>query len=64
MERVEPIEPLAPLLAEVSLEEFAFRYPEAAYPLVEYLSEEVQGADCQVRMAWEQLPGGFPIGRA
>ena len=64
MERVEPIEPLTPFLAEVSLEEFACRYPEAAYPLVEFLSEEVQAAYGQLRMLWEQIPGGFPIGRA
>jgi len=64
MERSEQVEARAPLMAHSNLEEFVFRHPEAAYLLVEYLSEEVQGADCQVRMAWEQLPGGFPIGRA
>jgi hypothetical protein len=64
MEQVEPIEELTPLLAQGSLEEFAFRFPEAAYLLVEYLSEEVQAADGQLRMIWEQIPAGFPIGRA
>jgi hypothetical protein len=64
MEGFELNEALSPILARVSLEQFALRYPEAAYTLVEYLSEEVQAADGQLRMVWEEIPAGFPIGRA
>jgi hypothetical protein len=64
MERFESIGERVPPLARVNFEEFAFRYPDAVYLLVEYLSEEVQAADGELRMVWEEIPAGFPIGQA
>jgi hypothetical protein len=64
MESFEPLGEFAPLLARMNLEQIAQGYPEAAYVLVQYLSEEVQAADGKLRMIWEQVPAGFAIGRA
>jgi hypothetical protein len=48
----------------MSFQEFVASRPEAAFALVQFLSEEVQAADGCLRMVWERIPAGFPIGRA
>jgi hypothetical protein len=53
-----------PQVRSVSFQEFIASRPEAAFLLVQFLSEEVQAADDRLRMVWDQIPAGFQVGCA
>jgi len=64
MESVDYSNRFAPWVGSMGFAELVASRPEAAFLLVQLLSEEVQAADGQLRMVWEEIPAGFPIGDA
>ena len=68
MESVDYSNRFAPWVGSMGFAELVASRPEAAFLLVQFLSEEVQAADVtadgQLRMVWEEIPAGFPIGDA
>ncbi|PYV17228.1 MAG: hypothetical protein DMG21_08965 [Acidobacteria bacterium] len=64
MESVDYSNRFAPWVGSMGFAELVASRPEAAFLLVQFLSEEVQAADGQLRMVWEEIPAGFPIGDA
>ena len=62
MESVDYSNRFAPWVGSMGFAELVASRPEAAFLLVQFLSEEVQAADGQLRMVWEEIPA--EIGRA
>lgn len=64
MEAMHDANRFSPLMGSMTFQDFVASRPEAAFLLVQFLSEEVQAADGQLRMVWERIPAGFPMGHA